>query len=336
MTGYARLSFPSASFISSELPNRFYVVLFFFGCITILCSVPIALLRSLRNLDKNVLSLLIGIPLTVIPGILFVSHPGQSQLYFWQSAVPVLLIGLSIVLSEIIGTKTIRTVLVITIILTVNQFLNWSLPLFIFLTFELGLVLVTFALIFAQKTTRQPYPRTRRFLNAAVFCPIIFTSLMPMATPPVGAWHQAIDSTSVTKDQIESLQWVRTNTPISALFITNKHCSRGSLIQNDCSDRWFIFSALSERRFLSESRGYTWRKQVPWNNYASLSDQFTAEPSVKLLKQLQDLGVQYLYVDLQLPYSRDLNRFASLIYSNMDSQIYSLVGEESNTSKDDK
>jgi hypothetical protein len=201
--------------------------------------------------------------------------------------------------------------------------LTWNLPFFIFISTQVAFAIVTFSLIFIQSTNKHLSTKKKQWLSAAVFSPIALVSLNPISTPPIGAWSQLGDSTSITQGQIQSLHWIRSNTPVDALIITNKHCSRGSLYRDDCSDRWFIFSALSERRFLSEARGYTWRQSVPWNNYAEISDQFTMAPSNETLNDLQKLGVQYLYVDLSQPHSRSLKYFAKLLLKNESSEVYS-------------
>ena len=223
MSGYAHLSLPSAPFISGELANRPYLVLFFFGCVSLFCGIPITLLHNYRNLDRNVLSLLIGIPFIVIPGVLFVSHPGQSQLYFWQSAIPILLIAASIVMTEIIEKKKIYVGLIVATVIFVNQYVTWNLPLFIFISTQVVLVVITFSLVSTQSTNKQPSSRKKQLLSAAIFSPIALVSLIPIRTPPVGAWALKGDSSSINQKQIQSLHWMRANTPIGALIATNKH-----------------------------------------------------------------------------------------------------------------
>jgi len=324
MSGYAHFSLPSASFISIQTSHRLFIALFFFGSVTILCNVPVALLVYFRELDRNILALLIGIPLSVIPGILFVSHPGQSQFYFWQSAIPIFLIAASVLLTRVLAEVRKPSLLLVAGLLASSQFINWNINFHNFIYAQVALVLLLFAVTFSRNSYKHSLTARRRFISVAVVCPLAFVSLVPIRTGPVGAWEGYSDSVFINQDYVQSLHWMRANTPIDALVATNKHCSRGSIAQDNCSDRWFIFSALSERRFISEGRGYTWRQSVPWNNFAKLSDQVILNPSTNNLKELQNLGVQYLYVDLGSPYSRSLKYSVKLLYSNNSSHVYSL------------
>lgn len=328
MNGYAHFSLPSASFISIETPHRYLIALFFFASVIILCAIPIALLAYLPEFDRSVLVLFIGMPLSVIPGILFVSHPGQSQFYFWQSAIPVFLIAASIVVTRVLVQVRIPSLLLLAGLLVSSQLVNWNLDIHNFIYAQVALFLFVFVVAISNYSYKHSLAVRRRFISAAVVCPLAFVSLVPIETDPVGAWEGYYDSVFINQDYVQSLHWMRANTPIGALVATNKHCSRGSIQQKNCSERWFIFSALSERRFLSEARGYTWRRSVPWNDFAEISDQFIMAPSNRTLDYLQKLGVQYLYVDLSRPYSRSLKYFVKLIYKNESSHVYRLENHE--------
>jgi hypothetical protein len=127
----------------------------------------------------------------------------------------------------------------------------------------------------------------------------------------------------VSSDQIQSLFWLRDNTNQLDLIATNKHCSRG-LTKDDCSERWFLFSALSERRFLIEGIGYVGGDVRLKEFYRDLSDQFISYPNDRDFEELAKLGVDYLFVDLRLPHSEKLGKYCVSKIVTMSSLVCEL------------
>lgn len=128
---------------------------------------------------------------------------------------------------------------------------------------------------------------------------------------------------AISNDQIDSLIWLRSNTRINDLVATNLACERDEhtlysqyeqgLIPSECDRRWFILSAISERRFLIESLAYTGNDYLNKLKLIAVSNSFISSPSESNKAKLLTLGVKYIFIDRRNPYDSDINQFCDVI-----------------------
>jgi hypothetical protein len=121
---------------------------------------------------------------------------------------------------------------------------------------------------------------------------------------------------AIHSDFLLAANWIRENTDPMDLIGTNKHCANGPIIDYQCESRWFAGTALSERRFLVEGFGSTWRGAAPnyWDpTRLQAVDDFIAQPSDDLLLDVQNLGVNWLMVDKRELFSNDLGDFVEVM-----------------------
>lgn len=258
----------------------------------------------------------------------FLHVHGLSQFYLVQGVIPLLTIcmtsGLVFSLKEF-GSKYLYVVVVLIVIYNLIQRVDkieYSEQNFLLLNLLLHSSLVIFPAALAlsrliNKGSFQGGLLSGKVALAILSLAIAFQSIsIPMAGS-IATGYRADESSVefdpsnplfVSSDQIQSLVWLRDNTNQLDLIATNKHCSRG-LTKDDCSERWFLFSALSERRFLIEGLGYVGGDVRLKESYRDLSDQFISYPNDRDFEELAKLGVDYLFVDLRLPHSEKLGKY---------------------------
>ena len=135
------------------------------------------------------------------------------------------------------------------------------------------------------------------------------------------------NSAAVHSDQLQALTWLRENTSPDEFFITNKHCIAGSISNNDCYGRWFMASAISERRTPIEGFSYTWRNADGpyWNSdLLTVLDGFISSPSQQVHSDLVNAKINCVYIDTSEPYSDEIKDFGSIVFDSEFAKVYSL------------
>ncbi|HYN29953.1 MAG TPA: hypothetical protein VES95_08800 [Dermatophilaceae bacterium] len=302
-----------------------------------------------------VIWLLIGAVLSGAGGVVVFSHPGASQYYFAGTAIPLMGMGTALALLEMhrrFGTAAMWRLGVVSVVggvllatvppavegeLATGQYertfamLGWGL-LVLLGTAAVGLLLV------------QGGVRTRILaalaagaltLTAAGIAVIVRSGAGPLPSPP-----QPVDITAayaVTQDQIDAARWIRDNSDIDDLVMVNRHCTVPREPRGGCDSRRWVVTAFTERQSLIEGWTATptatriapegrdsitvdyWRPEL-----LELNDGFFVTPTAAAARQLQDLGVRWVYVDGTRPAAPTLAPYAQLRFENRDARVYEL------------
>lgn len=275
-------------------------------------------LISSEILPKGIKMLLILLQIVSMLGSFFMVVSGSSQMYLVQSMRPlgtVFIVTLVVhLLSQRNFLATRAATLCIACFLSV-QVINYKVT--VEQNFILAyLSLIALGLILGLIWTKQRYseaqivsPKHRLILG--------LTAVLMMQTaqlPSAGSIANKADKQSasaVSADQIASLIWLNKNTTNDEIGISNKHCSVG-MPASGCSGRWYLSSAISERRFLIEGISYVSESSLgSREELLALSDRFINEPNDSDLARLGNLGVTFAYIDRREPYDWTVTNYCS-------------------------
>ena len=277
------------------------------------------------------------------------AHPGNSQLYFAYSAIPLLALGSTLGLASLVdrmGATVLWPVLiglvggVLTVMLAV-----WTgdgapdpIPQAIH-QLELAAAVLVVAGVLGALTVR---PRGTALLATVVvalltagvtaFAHTTATTSPQPEMPPVAADYPR----AVSRDQIDAARWIRDHSSITDMVMTNRHCITPQAPYRCDSRRWVV-AAFSERQVLLEGWTATPRstelapigRQSIYISYwkpelLALNDGFIAKPDAAAAAKLSGMGVRWVYVDHTRPYARSLEPFAHLKYHNTGVDVYEL------------
>ncbi|MFE3448795.1 hypothetical protein ACFXJ8_07640 [Nonomuraea sp. NPDC059194] len=299
------------------------------------------------------LTLFLGLGIASLAAVLFLGHPGMSQLYFLSGGRPYLWIvavaGLAAALDPV--PRRLRPVLAVTalaagtaIVLLFRAVADPSPPqlaelgaagfsqAFILPFAALGLVVVVVALAL----WRFPWRRAAvLLLVTGLSAPTAILSVTKALTP-----SEVPTGQEIADGGIEAARWLRDHSDPGDVVATNAHCRFDS---RRCESRHFWISAYAERRVLVEGWAYTAR------NLASLEDVnrqsmagrpfwdgallaandavFTA-PSAQTVASLKDrYGVRWLMADRgrKAPVAPYLDAYATLRYVSGQFAVYELT-----------
>lgn len=310
------------------------------------CLMPLGLIIGpiSENRERSFSGFLIGIPLAGFSGLAAFQHPGQSQLYFWQSCVPVLLICCSAVVVRLCRRFGKDLLPIILFSLACSVGLTLSIPTLsaqtavVMMYVLLLLNLVAYVCLSNVDQMAKSVSMQRRKvwlrLGLAVLSPLSIIRLIPQELgrwpgsefiPSVGGWQSRpenisangwpLKSDSISNEYLSVLEWARLHTPTSSIFIVNKHCIAGRLGDANCMHFWMMASALSERRFLAETSSYTYNLD-DGTRLMSLSDEFIESPNRDRFQTVRRLGVDYVMVDKREPFSRKLHLWGTIEFEN--------------------
>jgi hypothetical protein len=298
-------------------------------------TVPLAILsiavvlHTLNQLatEETLGRLTVGIlPLLGLGGLVLFGHPGMSQIYFWTLTAPFLCIGLACMLSEVVNLQNVNAQSVIVLgSVAVVAAQTWSiersvaLRMNVFLavfTCALGAVLLSYA-IGKQSTDGL---RQRIFRDALIASVILAMGAFGFGVDPGPTYDTGRaygGQFSLHEDQLNSYLWLRDNSDPYSRFITNKHCITGSILTQDCYPRWYLATAISERRTPVEGYSSTWKNvDGPyWKpSWLTQLDTFINHPARKVAKQLLAQRIEWIVIDKTLPYSEELRNYGTVVF----------------------
>lgn len=290
--------------------------------------------RRLRS--DPVTYLLLGAGLAGAAAIILFTHPGRSQAYFVHSAVPLLAIGSTVGLAALVdrlGRNGFPAVIsgVATglgahlVIDHLRQGMlaessagmaaaGWG-------TLLLGGV-VAAAIVVRWHRGGNPKRIVVTVLAVTVLTaatvPIVLEKVTP-SLPRNSPWLTAVAAHAFSADQVNAARWLRDHSQPRALIMTNRHCQLRE--PERCGNRRFFVAAYTERPVLVEGWGYTpswWADDsMPkehrqfWDpELLELNDEFLRAPNKEDAARLRALGVEWVYIDKTMEYSRDLSKFA--------------------------
>ena len=277
------------------------------------------------------------------------AHPGNSQLYFADSAIPLLALGSAAGLASLVdrsGTQVLRPVLIglvggVLMVLLPPALIGMltpagSIPQATNMLMIAGAVLVV-AGVLAALIVR---PRRAAFLGAAVVTLLVAgvtTVGNTVATaspgpdlPQVTAEHYL----AVSRDEISAARWIRDHSSIDDMVMTNRHCIT-PVAPKRCDSRRWVVAAFSERQMLLEGWTATPRstdlaplgRQSIYIDYwkpelLALNDGFIVKPDAVAAAKLSGMGVSWVFVDYTRPHARTLEPFAHLRFHTPGADVY--------------
>jgi MFS family permease len=325
-----RLKFDPLSFADS-LPGVGTIWPIIWGLCIFMPALGLLLgLRQVFRLPSIALALVFVFPLVGVAGILFLGHPGMGQLYFLSSVIPFFGVSVALLLGELWKNRQRSIILLIAISYFAVQ-VSWKSS----TTFDdkhrallIISVAISFALSGAILCQKSQFGEKKLALSATFL--LTTTTLLGLSVSNGSAFDtgaSSISTNSIHSDQLHAMTWLRENSDPYQMFITNKHCIAGSELTSDCYSRWFMATAISERRSPVEGYSYTYRNlDGPyWDpDLLKVLDQFIVAPTESVHKNLINSDVFWIYIDTNLPYSKDLSKFATLKFDSEQAQIYEL------------
>ena len=292
----------------------------------------------------------------VISGLIFLSvytNDGAAQLWFYYSAMVVASIGVGWSLDEQWGqlrsfvTKfqfaTALSVGFVTSILTWLLW-NWTPPGFdsqktvialrmvFLLSLWIGALVIPFFITAHNKRFKQ---EQSIMLHRVFFASLILiTSSISFGTLERFDVLRNISARSVTSQNDpnlitgsighrEALAWLQKNSERDDIVATNRFCISS---ESKCTAKWFLVSALSQRRMLIEG-GY-WYEDPPEKikDRVNFSRNFGEEPTYLGLDWLRKNGVSWVFVDYAAQSSglRSWEPFGTTMFSNDVASIVKL------------
>ena len=280
------------------------------------------------------------------------THPGNSQFYFADSAVPLLALGSAVGLASLVnkmGTKIQWSVLIGLVGGAIMALLPTaligvltpagSIPQAIKLLAIAGAVLVLAGVLSAL---------TARPRRAAVLGAVVVTLLSAGVISVVEATAKthlsaalphvtSKEALAVSRDQIVAARWIRDHSSIEDMVMTNRHCVTPASPTNGCDSRRWVVAAFSERQMLLEGWTATPRSTdlapvgresitiAYWKpELLALNDGFIAKPDAAAATKLSAMGVRWVYVDFTRPHARTLEPFAHLKFHTPGADVYQL------------
>ena len=275
------------------------------------------------------------------------AHPGASQLYFADNAIPLLALGSAAGLATLVsrvGTRAavpaltglVAGVLMALLPSRIAGVLSpaGGIPQALRELGMAGVVLVAAGML-AFLTVR---PRRAALAGTAVVALLVAgvatvansaTMTIPPTPVPPGA-H------TVSRDEIDAARWIRDHSSVDDIVMTNRHCST-PVAPAHCDTRRFVVAAFSERQVLLEGWTGTPRSSALapvgagaifvnyWNpGLLALNDGFIARPDAAAAARLGALGVRWVFVDVSRPHATTFEPFARLRFRTPGASVYEL------------
>lgn len=278
------------------------------------------------------------------------AHPGSSQYYFARTAGPILALASTIGLVSVVSRRSDDD----------NR--PWILgfiagpaialaPIWVFGDLARGdtrqgvaMLLLAAGALAAATLGALVWSRSVHLAAAVAVVAVLTAGLSLMGkviveyrAPPYAAPVDVNRVLAISRDQIDAARWLRSNTDVDALVMTNRHCVVPSAPDN-CDSRRFVVAAYSERQVLVE--GWTpapkaqeiapdGRESITVNYWKpellALNDRFIEAPNATDRDQLWALGVRWVFVDHTRPFAETLEPFATLRYANEGVDVYEFV-----------
>jgi hypothetical protein len=277
------------------------------------------------------------------------AHPGSSQFYFARSAAPVMAIGSALGLAAITDMLGIASGRVIRLGLIGGPIVALGAYILIGEFGERGIrhaaamigiavgLLAIVALIAALAASAY---RKRMAASVVVIAllaggvTVVVNTLVQTRKPQPLEEVEATTDYAVSRGQIDAARWIRANSDIDDLVMTNRHCTSPTVPDN-CDNRRWVTAAFSERQVLVE--GWTpapkaqdiapeGRDSITVNYWhpelLALNDRFIATPTEADAERLRDLGVRWIVVDHTVPYAQTLQPYATLRFQSEGVDVY--------------
>lgn len=313
----------------------------------------LALMTRGRSRTDPVTYLLLGAGLAAAGATAVFSHPGRSQYYFALTGQPLLAIGSAlglVVVVERLGGRRAAAVLGGGALLGAALALApptvvGRLPAAgdagaVGEMLAVAAVLVVLAAVVGWLVSGRRWRPVAAGLAVAVMAAGATNVLDEVRrfepTPTIGP-VAADRPLAVSRDQVAAARWIRDNSDADDLVMTNRHCV-GTKEPVRCDSRRFVVAAFSERQVLLEGWTATpmsaklgpkgrdsitvdyWKPEL-----LALNDRFIAAPDEVGRRELQAIGVRWVFADATRPRAQTLEPFARLRFSNAGVDVYELA-----------
>lgn len=259
-------------------------------------------------------------------------HPGQSQMYFFWSVVPILIVlgiwALQLLFVEFGAIITAPLLLA----WAAGQILDAQVSYFFipdvyakFKWFALwGIILVGLSVMyFSQK----PRPSLSK---GSVSLLLAGTAVFSIAAQPFSDFQKVYSGpatssgiVTISSDQLEAFRLIKDSSSEFDVIATNHHCLTSVPAGEECDGRSTALSAFSERRVLVE--GHYNLANPEEKARLKLNDEFIYSPSPQNFTAVWDLGVRYVYVDKQIGIPVNLADFGTLVLETKNAQVWKLT-----------
>jgi hypothetical protein len=286
--------------------------------------------QNSTNLGTWVLALL---PLLGLGGLSILGHPGKSQLIFWMTTIPFFAIGLAILLGAFYRQSGLfeRSIAVAAwlsgpLIAEVMDGANetrqfiWTL-----IVCGVGTLLILLKKMISSDSVGMKFWKTIPLVIGVLFIGGLQLKIDEGLAYDTGAspgWEGALH-----QEQLIALELLRSESASSDRFITNRHCITGSIAKENCYGRWFLASAISERRTPIEGYSYTWKNvDGPYWNSTELTrfDDFISNPTEEEKRRLIKDNIHWVFIDTRYPFSVSLDEVSTLAYDGELAKLYYL------------
>jgi hypothetical protein len=308
--------------------------------------------RTLRR--DPVTWLLVGAILAGAGAVGVFSHPGQSQLYFALTAIPLMALGSALGLQRLAQVLGRRLLWIAAIAVPAGVLLaylpEWVVGAFRAHDLRHAEVMVAVAgaatlvvavlaglLVRSERLGRVAVAATAVAVmvvagGVTVFVDGLFEPVRTVWGPVPKSWP-----TATTQAQIDAARYIRDHSGVNDLVMTNRHCTKPQSPFEKCDSRRWVVTAFSERQSLVEGWTATpeatrlaphgrdsitvpyWKPEI-----LALNDDFIAAPTAEAQKKLWDMGVRWVYVDFLEPHAKDMAPYATLRYHNNDAAAWKL------------
>lgn len=318
-----------------------------FGSIVYLLDMPLLLFSICilwfgKNRNRVELWLLTGITISGVGATMVLGQPGASQMYFLMGSLIVSPIAVAWCVDGGLNltwpTNTNNGLLILAAVLAaVFGNLIWSASIEQSLSSRESLLLKSYAVIvplivgivvaFLLKifSSRNKSASGSRLSHAFIFFLAVLTSIYGLGARITHAQdnydskqtHLGDDQNQVTgsRDHLEILHWIRTNTDETDVVATNRFCIPDI---SPCISKWQLVSAVSHRRMFVEG-GY-WvgaSADIATKRKVDACIRFAANPTLVDWSFLIANGVDYFFVDHAVsPHLPDWKPYATEILSN--------------------
>ena len=293
--------------------------------------------------------LLIGASLAGAGAVGVFAHPGSSQYYFARSAAPLMALASTlglVVLADRLGVAMRRPLLIGAIAgvgIAVLPFAVMGALTFGEPRHALGMLIVAGLVLAVAVALVSDGPdvghrRLGVVVVAVLSAGVVMVSKGVVESDPLPPAQEVSvnNQLAISRDQIDAARWIRANSDVDDLVMTNRHCVRPTP-PVDCDNRRWSVAAYTERQILVE--GWTPAPRATeiapdgrdsitvdywYPELLELNDGFIEAPTTAAADDLIDRGVRWVFVDHTRPSADTLEPYAVLRFENEGVRVYEL------------
>jgi hypothetical protein len=334
ISGDLEIDLLSNSIGSSVTQFPIIVTLFIFVYLAVLAIISAFNLIAVYE-SQLIHNFFFGILVSTIVGVTCFDHPGKSQVYFWQNAIPVAILCFIFFANSVLPLVELRSMFYALIVSVIFNILVSNLPQMTSLELaSLAITVLLFFIVGFRKLiieTKLLSSLRLRSLLIMSFCLISVTSFSLFGSEPAGGWFTKEDRfLSVSQNQVQAFEFLKVNSESTDLIASNSHCSYDEIIDESCAPIAVWAASISQRRFIAGA-DYIWGSgRERFARTSGLLDSFLFNPTISSFSSISDLNIKYFLLDKSNDNFKSIDlrgiyQFASLIYSNQSVLIIRIL-----------